>query len=83
MNTLHLSDDGTVELHIQTNNSTKHLNKTGEKIEEEKNQVNCSHDSPEKRNCIAKNDNEKKEFNKRKTKHPILPLCCCKKQCIE
>ena len=29
MNTLHLSDDGTVELHIQTNNSTKHLNKTG------------------------------------------------------
>ena len=34
MNTLHLSDDETFELHIQTNDSTKHLNETGQKTQE-------------------------------------------------
>ena len=34
MNTLHLSDDETVEQHIQTNDSAKHLNETSQKTQE-------------------------------------------------
>ena len=45
LNTLHLSNDETVKLHIQTNDLTKHLNETGKKIQKETNQASCNHDS--------------------------------------
>ena len=53
--------------------STKHLNETGQKLQEETNQENCSHGSLEERNDVTKNDNEQKESSKRKTKRLILP----------
>ena len=83
MNTLYLRGDETVELHVQTKNSTKHSNETGQKIQEETNKGNCSYGSSEKRNDRTKNENEQKESKKRKPKNSILPPCSCKSLCIE
>ena len=49
MNTLHLSDNKTVERHLQTSILTNHLNETGKKIQEDTNQANYSRSSFEKR----------------------------------
>ena len=75
--------DETVELHVQTNNSTKHSNETGQKIQGETNKGNSSYGSSEKRNDRTKNENEQKESKKRKPKNSILPPCSCKSLRIE
>ena len=71
--------DETVELHVQTNNSTKHSNETGQKIQGETNKGNSSYGSSEKRNARTKNENEKnprKENQRIQFYHPVVAKVC-------
>ena len=84
MNCIWLNNGDKVDQDTQTNDSTKHLEETAQENQVKTEQLrNYNCDASEKRSDVTKNNNEQKEPNKRKTKHPILPLCNCKRTCIE
>ena len=84
INCLWLNNGDKVDQDIQTNDSTKHLEETAEENQVQTEQlINYNRDASEKRSDITKNNDEQKEPNIRKAKHPILPPCNCKRLCIE
>ena len=84
MNCIWLNNGDKVDQDTQTNDSTKHLEETAQENQVKTEQLrNYNCDASEKRSDVTKNNNEQKEPNKRKAKHPILPPCNCKRMCIE